>query len=297
MNNLDGFLVIDKNPGMSSYDIIRRLKRLHRFKKIGYIGTLDRNATGVLPVAMDEGVKLIPFLEDVEKVYEADFLLGMTTDTYDVEGKILSETVVEPFEFPVIDNALKPFLGKITQQIPMYSSKKLNRKPLYKYAREGIEVEPQTKEVEIFQIRITDYTHPHIRLEITCSKGTYIRAVANDLGRTLECGATLFSLKRTRHGEFTETMSVNIDSFKTEQDLLNYTISLDKVPGSMPAFVVEVALERFLRQGMPIPLLGEGKDWRQGTLIRLFSKKGLMIGIGMVDAASRTVKVKRLINM
>ena len=154
MNNLDGFLVIDKNPGMSSYDIIRRLKRLHRFKKIGYIGTLDRNATGVLPVAMDEGVKLIPFLEDVEKVYEADFLLGMTTDTYDVEGKILSETVVEPFEFSVIDNALKPFLGKITQQIPMYSSKKLNRKPLYKYAREGIEVEPQTKEVEIFQIRI-----------------------------------------------------------------------------------------------------------------------------------------------
>jgi tRNA pseudouridine55 synthase len=293
---MNGFLVIDKSTGMSSYDVIRRLKRLRSFNKIGYIGTLDRNATGVLPVALNEGVKLIPFLEDVEKAYRARFLLGVTTDTFDIEGKVTSTVTPEKIDKARIEEILSPFKGKITQQIPMYSSKKVNRKPLYKWAREGATMEPPTKEVEIFNIELLDYAHPYIDLDVTCSKGTYIRTLAYDFGKILGCGATLYSLKRSRHGEFTESMGVNIDSFKIEQDLLNYVITLESIMEGVPGVTIETALERFLKHGMPIPLLGSTKEWAHGSLVRLFNKKERLIGVGIVDTVTKTIKVKRLIN-
>lgn len=293
---MNGFLIIDKKAGMSSYDVIRRLKRLRKFKKIGYIGTLDRNATGILPVAVNEGVKLIPFLENVEKEYRAKFLLGVTTETQDIEGKVLSETPTEPFDRQVIEDILKGYLGKITQRVPVYSSKKVNRKPLYKWARSGVAVEPPVKEVEIFNITLLDYTHPYADVQVACSKGTYIRALASDLGEKLGCGATLFTLKRTKQGDFTENMGIDIDYFKIEQDLLNYLLPLEKVLQSSRGMIVETTLERFLRHGMPVPITGNAKDWRHGEVARLFSKEGKLIGIGMADLGSKTIKIKRLIN-
>ena len=281
---------------MSSYDVIRRLKRLHKFKKIGYIGTLDRNATGILPVAVNEGVKLIPFMENVEKEYRAKFLLGVTTDTQDIEGKVLTETPTEPFGKEVLEEALRAYIGKITQRVPVYSSKKVNRKPLYKWARSGVDVEPPIKEVEIFNISLLDYTHPYADVSVACSKGTYIRALASDLGEKLGCGATLFALKRTRQGDFTEDMGIDIDYFKIEQDLLNYLLPLENVLQSSRGMIVETTLERFLRHGMPVPIAGNAKDWRHGEVARLFSKQGKLIGIGTADLGSKTIKMKRLIN-
>lgn len=294
---MNGFLVIDKNTGMTSYDVIRRLKKLHPFKKIGYIGTLDRNATGILPVAVNEGVKVIPFLENGEKTYKAKFLLGVTTDTLDIEGKVLTEVKTEEYDTALLVEKLNRFKGKITQQIPAYSSKKINRKPLYKLAREGIEVEPQQKEVEIFDIRLLEYSHPYLDLEVTCSKGTYIRALAQEFGADLGCGATLFSLKRTRHGEFTEDMAVNIELFKAEQDVLNYLMSLEKVLRHLRETVVETALEKFLRHGMPIPMTGNSKEWKNGEITKLLNKKGSMIGVGVADTFTKTIKIRRLINI
>jgi tRNA pseudouridine55 synthase len=282
---------------MTSYDVIRRLKKLHPFKKIGYIGTLDRNATGILPVAVNEGVKVIPFLENGEKTYKAKFLLGVTTDTLDIEGKVLTEVKTEEYDTALLVEKLNRFKGKITQQIPAYSSKKINRKPLYKLAREGIEVEPQQKEVEIFDIRLLEYSHPYLDLEVTCSKGTYIRALAQEFGADLGCGATLFSLKRTRHGEFTEDMAVNIELFKAEQDVLNYLMSLEKVLRHLRETVVETALEKFLRHGMPIPMTGNSKEWKNGEITKLLNKKGSMIGVGVADTFTKTIKIRRLINI
>ncbi|MCX5798658.1 MAG: tRNA pseudouridine(55) synthase TruB [Proteobacteria bacterium] len=293
---MNGFLIIDKRSGISSYDVIRRLKKLHPFKKIGYIGTLDRNATGILPVAINEGVKLIPFLEDGIKAYKARILLGITTDTLDIEGKILTNIEPEQFERTILEERLHQFKGKITQQIPVYSSKKIRRKPLYKLARKGIAVEPQQKEVEIFDITLLDYQHPYIDIEVTCSKGTYIRALAHEFGTMLGCGATLFSLKRTQHGDFTEEMGVDIELFKIEQDVLDYIVSLEKVSKSLREVFVETTLERFLKHGMPIPLLSNSKEWRNGEVTKLLNDKGTLIGIGMVDIFSKIIKIKRLIN-
>lgn len=296
LRTMNGFLIIDKKTGMSSYDVIRRLKRIHKFKKIGYIGTLDRNATGILPVALDEGVKLIQYLENVEKRYRAKFLLGVTTETQDIEGKVLTETRTDPFDREVIEDILTSYLGRITQKIPAYSSKKVNRKPLYKWARSGVAVEQPIKEVEIFDITLLDYTHPYLDVEVTCSKGTYIRALASDLGDRLGCGATLYTLKRTKHGDFTENMGTNIDYFKMEQDLLNYLLPLESILASVRGMVVETALEKFLKHGMPVPIAGNSKEWKHGENARLFNRQGMLIGIGVADLASRTIKIKRLIN-
>ncbi len=281
---------------MSSYDVIRQLKRLHTFQKIGYIGTLDRNATGILPVALNEGVKLIPFLENVEKAYRARFLLGVATDTLDIEGKVLSETAVEPFSLDVIENTLKGFLGKIIQRVPVYSSKKVNKRPLYKWARKGIPVEAPEKEVIIYDIQLLDYVHPYVDVEVTCSKGTYIRALSRDFGNKLGCGSTLYTLKRTRHGEFTEDMGIDIEQFKTKEDLINYLLLLENVLQSMRGVTVESALEKFLKQGMPVPITGNTKEWKDGEAARLLDKRGVLIGIGLADCVSKTIKIKRLIN-
>jgi tRNA pseudouridine55 synthase len=294
---VNGFLVIDKNTGMTSYDVIRRLKKLHPFKKIGYIGTLDRNATGILPVALDDGVKLIHFLENGEKIYRARFLLGTTTDTLDIEGKILSQVDTREFDRALLEEKLSRFMGKITQQIPAYSSKKVNRKPLYKLTRKGITVEPQLKEVEIFNIKLLDYAHPHVDIEVTCSKGTYIRALSQEFGADLGCGSTLYTLKRTKHGEFSEDMAVNIEHFKNEQDVINYIMPLDKVLKSLRETIVETEFEKFLKHGMPIPLTGNSRDWKNGEYTRLMSRRGDLIGIGMADTFSKTIKIKRLINV
>ena len=292
---MNGFLIVDKQTGMSSYDVIRRLKKISSFKKIGYIGTLDRNATGVLPVAINEGVELIPFFEDGEKAYRAKILLGVTTDTYDIAGNILTETNTETYESSNIQNILNRYKGKITQQVPLYSSKKVHRKPLYKLVRQGIPVEAPEKEVEIFSIKLVDYSHPYVDIYVTCSKGTYIRSLANDLGLALGCGATLYALKRTLHGEFSDQMSVNIEDIKSKDDILNCLISLENVLKSFRDIIVEEALERFLKNGMPVPLLGNTRDWSNGQYIKMLNRRGHLIGIGVVDTDSKTIKIKRLI--
>ncbi|MBP8625562.1 MAG: tRNA pseudouridine(55) synthase TruB [Syntrophorhabdaceae bacterium] len=293
---MNGFLIVDKSPGISSYDVIRRLKRLSRFKKIGYIGTLDKNATGVLPVAINEGVKLIPLLEDYEKVYKARVLLGVQTDTYDIEGKVLSEKPVTEYKIDDIEGVLRGFLGDITQKVPMFSSKKVNRRPLYKLARKGIEIDPPEKNVRIYNISIKDYSHPYVDIEVTCSKGTYIRSLANDFGNILGCGATLFSLKRTKHGEFTSEMSIDIDEIKNEADLERCLIPLKDVLPHMNRVTIDNQFERFLRQGMPVPIMSNTDINRNDEFVKLFNRRNELIAIGFTDTKTNTIKVKRLIN-
>jgi tRNA pseudouridine55 synthase len=225
----DGFLVIDKSSGMTSYHAIKSLKAICPFKKIGYIGTLDRNATGILPIALNEGVKLIPFLENGEKTYVARFVLGITTDTFDLEGTRLSEVEAPQYEIGALKDALYSFKGKIQQKVPVYSSKKIDGKPLYKWVKKGVIMDTPYKEVEVHDITFIGYDHPYVDAEIRCSKGTYIRVIAHDLGALLGCGAALHSLKRTRHGDFTLDMSIPLEALKTEQDVVKYLLSLRDV--------------------------------------------------------------------
>jgi tRNA pseudouridine55 synthase len=293
---MDGFLIIDKNPGMSSYDVIKRLKKIDSFKKIGYIGTLDRNATGVLPVALNEGVKLIPFLENGEKKYVARFVLGITTDTLDMEGTRLTEVEPPVFDVATISEALSRFRGKIVQKIPLYSSKKIDGKPLYKWVRQGVTIDTPTKEVEVYDMHFLGYSHPYVDVEVSCSKGTYIRVIAHDLGAILECGAALHTLKRTQHGEFNLARSISVEHLTTKQDIVEYLVPLQDVLQTARGLTIEPVLEKFLRNGMPVPLLGGSRDWKHGEIAKLLNKSGALLGIGAVDTDSKTIKMKRLIN-
>jgi len=292
----DGFLVIDKSSGMTSYHAIKSLKAICPFKKIGYIGTLDRNATGILPIALNEGVKLIPFLENGEKTYVARFVLGITTDTFDLEGTRLSEVEAPQYETGALKDALYSFKGKIQQKVPVYSSKKIDGKPLYKWVKKGVIMDTPYKEVEVHDITFIGYDHPYVDAEIRCSKGTYIRVIAHDLGALLGCGAALHSLKRTRHGDFTLDMSIPLEALKTEQDVVKYLLSLRDVLRSYSEVPVDANFEKFLKNGMPVPLLDGFRDLKHGELTKLLGPKGNLIGIGRVDTATRTIRIKRLIN-
>jgi tRNA pseudouridine55 synthase len=294
---MDGFLIMDKSPGMTSYDVIRRLKKIHPFKKIGYIGTLDRNATGILPVALNEGVKLIPFLENGEKRYVARFVLGVTTDTLDMDGKRLSEVEPPVYDTATIAEALSRFRGRIVQKIPVYSSKKIDGKPAYKWVRQGKLIDPPNKEVEVYDIHFLGYVHPYVDVEVSCSKGTYIRVIAHDFGSILGCGAALHTLKRTQHGEFSlGKKSVAIDELATKQDILDALIPLHDVLQTTRGLTIDPVLEKFLKNGMPLPLMGGSRDWKDGELAKLLSKNGALLGIGAVDTDSKTIRMKRLIN-
>jgi tRNA pseudouridine55 synthase len=293
---MDGFLIVDKSAGMTSYDVIKRLKKISKFTKIGYIGTLDRNATGILPVALNEGAKLIPFLENGDKKYLGRFVLGITTDTFDMEGTRLTEVDPPVFDRAVVAEALSRFEGRISQKIPLYSSKKMEGKPLYKWVRQGVTMDTPYKEVEVYELRFLDYDHPYIDVEITCSKGTYIRVIANDLGAALGCGATLYSLKRTQHGEFDMSRSVSLDYLREKEDVVKYLVALEDVLQSTRGLMIDPVFEKFLKNGMPVPLLGGSKDWKQGELAKLLNKSGTLLGIGRIDTDSKTIRMKRLIN-
>lgn len=293
---MNGFIVINKKTGISSFDVIRRLKKICTFKKIGYIGTLDRNATGVLPVAINEGVKLIPFLENYEKSYRASFLLGVKTDTFDIEGRVVEKKDVDEYRVEEIENALKGFTGEIMQKIPLFSSKKINSKPLYKLARKGINIEVPEKRVHIYDIKLIDYKHPYVDIEVTCSKGTYIRTLANDFGEKLGCGATLFKLVRTKHGDFTLDISVDVDTIKEKADIEKNIVSIENILPDMNRVIIDNQLERFLKQGMPVPIMTNMNVPKRDELVKIFNKDGRLIAIGMIDMKTNTIKVKRLIN-
>jgi tRNA pseudouridine55 synthase len=293
---MDGFLIIDKGRNMTSYDVVKRLKRIQSFNKIGYIGTLDKNATGILPVAINGGVKVIPFLENGEKTYQARFILGVTTDTLDMDGTKITEVEAPVFDSEMVKETLYRFKGKIVQKIPIYSSKKIDGKPLYKLARKGIPVDTPTKEVEVYDIVFLNYAHPYVDVEVRCSKGTYIRVIAHDFGSALGCGAALHTLKRTQHGEFGMDKSVSIDCFTEKEDIVKYLVALEDVLHAVKGVTIDPVLEKFLKNGMPIPLFGGTKGWKQDELAKLMSKDGGLLAIGRVDTDSKTIKTKRLIH-
>lgn len=207
-------LVIDKPCGLSSFAVVKRVRSLLGKKKerVGHGGTLDPFATGVLPICVGEGTKVLPFLLDADKTYEASVRFGVETDTLDLTGQVLAEHPVQGLTRAALEGALERFRGAIEQVPPMYSALKRDGKPLYKYARAGITVERAARKVTIHALDLLDFEGPdRARLRIRCSKGTYIRSLAADLGTQLGVGAHLVGLRRTASGPFQIEQAVSLD--------------------------------------------------------------------------------------
>ena len=199
---MDGIIVIRKEKGYTSHDVVAKLRGILSMKKIGHTGTLDPEAEGVLPVALGKGTRLVDMLTDKEKTYEAVLRLGVVTDTQDMTGTVFEEHPVHVTEVQIQDT-VNGFLGEQMQVPPMYSALKVNGKKLYELAREGKTVERKARPVFFYGIEIQKIALPLIKLTVTCSKGTYIRTLCNDIGEALGCGGCMESLVRTKVGRYT----------------------------------------------------------------------------------------------
>ncbi len=199
---INGFVVIDKPAGITSHDVVSRVRRILGTKKVGHTGTLDPFATGVLPIAVNDGTKAIPFLDEGSKTYEALLRLGVTTDTLDMTGRLLSESDPSHVTAEQCAFSLSHFTGAISQIPPMYSAIKQGGQPLYKLARQGVEVERKSRDVEIYSLELLSFDLPHVAIRVVCSRGTYVRSLADDIGQMLGCGAALQELRRTASGPF-----------------------------------------------------------------------------------------------
>lgn len=217
---VDGFLVIDKPAGISSHDVVNRVRRSLGTRKVGHTGTLDPFATGVLPIAVGEGTKAIQFLDEGEKAYEAVIRLGLVTDTLDVTGAVLQEHDPTGVRQEQILNAMARLTGEISQVPPMYSAIKQGGQPLYKLARKGVEVERQPRQVLIRQFELVAFNVPLANVRVHCSRGTYVRTLADDLGQLLGCGACLTELRRTMSGPFQLSDAMTLEQLASyvEQD-------------------------------------------------------------------------------
>ena len=208
-NMINGVINIYKIKGFTSHDVVAKLRGMVRQKKIGHTGTLDPDATGVLPVCLGSATKLCDMLTDKEKEYIAKVQLGVTTDTQDMTGTVLRESSVEVTEEDV-KNVLQSFIGAYDQIPPMYSALKVNGKKLYELAREGKEIERKARPVIIHYIEILDMQLPQLTIKVGCSKGTYIRTLCHDVGEKLGCGAAMAALERTKSGQFSLDRAITL---------------------------------------------------------------------------------------
>jgi tRNA pseudouridine55 synthase len=249
---IDGLLVVDKPEGITSLDVVRRIKHRFGLKKAGHIGTLDPFATGVLPVVINEGTKLVPFLEEGPKEYDVTLKLGEETTTDDCTGQIVLKQEWKDVQAEKVATLLHTFLGRIHQIPPMFSAVKMQGVPLYRLARKGIEVERKEREVEIYEIQLEEMELPLVRFRVSCSKGTYVRTLGRDIGRKAGCGAHLLRLRRIRSGPFTIDRAISWERLKdlTVPDALSsWLISLKAALPGLPEVVGDERLVRKVRFG------------------------------------------------
>lgn len=211
---IHGFVVVDKPAGITSHDVVSRVRRILGTRKVGHTGTLDPFATGVLPVAVNDGTKAIPFLDEGLKCYEALMQLGVATDTLDMTGTVLQTFDYSHINRDALVSVVKQFTGSLSQTPPMYSAIKSNGQPLYKLARQGQVVERKAREIEISALDIISVDLPFVGFRVVCSRGTYVRTLADDIGSALGCGAALKQLRRLASGPFLISHAVTLEELE-----------------------------------------------------------------------------------
>ncbi|MGV7208895.1 tRNA pseudouridine(55) synthase TruB [Oxalobacteraceae bacterium A2-2] len=283
---VDGVLLLDKPVGFSSNDALIKAKRVLNAKKAGHTGTLDPFATGLLPLCFGEATKFSQDLLEADKTYETIVHLGITTDTGDTEGEV-QETRPVDVSLAQIAQVLERFRGAIEQVPPMYSALKRDGKPLYEYARAGITLEREARHVVIHKLELVSYEAPFLKLSVTCSKGTYIRVLGQDIGKALGCGAHLNALRRTQVGALTADGMITMEALLAHEAPLSLLAPVDALLQSFPAIMLTAELAKRFLQGQRLPL---GKEpavqvpAEQGR-VRIY-QDGKLLGTGQLGEYS-----------
>jgi tRNA pseudouridine55 synthase len=249
---VDGVIVVDKPQGMTSHDVVNRVRRFANTRKVGHLGTLDPMATGVLPLVLGRATRLAQFFSGGEKTYDARIQFGWSTDTYDREGEPASEPVEPRFRRAELEAVLARFRGAFLQTPPPFSAKKVAGTPAYRLARKGTPVDLQPVQVHVFALDLLEFDGATARIRVRCSAGTYLRGIAHDVGRELGCGAFLTALRRTASGEFSEDRAFTLEALDTlarAGNLAEALIPAARVLPEFPNAPVDTVTAGQIRQG------------------------------------------------
>ncbi len=294
--DIHGVFLLDKPQGMSSNDIMQKVKRIFQANKAGHTGALDPLATGMLPICLGEATKFSQFLLDADKRYLVTAKLGERTDTSDAEGQIV-ETRDVNVKTPEMLTALEQFRGDILQVPTMFSALKHNGKPLYEYARQGITVEREARPITIFELNFIEYNAPYLTLEVHCSKGTYIRTLVDDLGEALGCGAHVTMLRRTAVADYPTEKMLDwhaLQSLAEPQDLSlldALLLPIDTAVAKLPALTLNESQTQGIGFGQRIKF--DNPNRLQGQ-VRLFSHENRFLGVAVIDE-NNVIRPQRLV--
>ncbi len=281
MDSLGGMLCVDKPLGITSHDVVNRIRRLAGLRRVGHAGTLDPLATGVLLLALGRSTRLIEYLVGADKVYETAVRLGQSTTTYDAEGDVVAERPFAHLTLPQISDALKPFRGVIQQQPPLYSAIKQGGQPLYKLARQGVtDVKRPYRTVTIHQLSLMGWEPPFLTLRIACSSGTYIRSLGHDLGEALGCGGHLTALRRLSVGDFDVETAVPLENL-TPENIESFLLPPDTAVRHLPRVDLPETVAAAILQGKIIPHTAAPL----GELVRAYGPDGQFLGILVAKGA------------
>ena len=296
--DVHGVFLLDKPQGVSSNDIMQKVKRLFKANKAGHTGALDPLATGMLPICLGEATKFSQFLLDSDKRYVVTAKLGERTDTSDAEGQVVQSREVNVAEADILA-ALSAFRGEILQVPTMFSALKHNGRPLYEYARAGITVEREARPITIFELKFIDYQAPFLTLEVHCSKGTYIRTLVDDLGEALGCGAHVTMLRRLTVADYPieemmpiEDLALLADSFPNSE-LDRLLLPMDTAVASLPQLNLTAEQTKAVGFGQRVKF--ENPQALNG-LVRLFSENGQFLGIAEITVGN-IIRPNRMVNL
>ncbi len=287
-----GIINVYKEAGYTSFDVVAKLRGILHVKKIGHTGTLDPDATGVLPICIGKATKVCDLLTNKDKSYTTTLLIGKSTDTYDISGTVTNESEVNVTENEVI-NAINSFLGEIEQIPPMYSAIKINGKKLYELARQGKVIDRQARKVTIYNIEVIDISLPRIIMRIDCSKGTYIRSLCNDIGEKLGCFGCMESLVRNKVGDFDIENAIKIEEIEkiyNENNIDKVLLPVDYVFSSYPKGVILDDSKKYALNGAKLGMsnlvdgrinfeLHEENVKNNNNFLRLYLENGKFVGL------------------
>lgn len=280
---MNGVINVFKNKGMSSFDVVKKVRKVANEKKVGHTGTLDPEACGVLPVCLGKATKIIDYIMKAEKSYTVKFKLGIKTTTYDLEGEVIEQKDWSHVKEDEVMSVIDTFEGDIMQVPPMYSALKKDGVRLYDLARQGIEVEREARKITIYDIKDINISLPYISMSVTCSKGTYIRSLCFDIGEKLQTGATMVELKRTKTSVFTEEDSINIDDLN-EDNIDSYIVSMEDALNFYDKIFINKGYSKLFVNGVKV---GDKRALKSkpklGALYRVYDENDIFIGLGKLD--------------
>ena len=293
--NVKGVLLLDKPPGLTSNDALQKVKSLYRARKAGHTGSLDKAASGLLPLCFGEATKFSGFLLNADKHYRTIFQLGIQTSTGDAEGEVVFQGETGKLSRKRVETALAGFLGTVMQVPPMYSALKHKGQRLYKLAHQGLEVDREPREITVHRMDLLEYRDDELELEIRCSKGTYVRTLAEDIGKELGCGAHVKALRRIGAGPYSDENMPTLPELEAiaetgMQGLDELLLDIDSVVQDLPAVHLVDSVAYYLCQGQPVTV---PRAPTRGML-RIYTEDDRFLGVGEVLADGR-VAPKRLV--